>query len=156
MAEVLAGSSPWAVAVEVGVLVLLALALAWRIASCRRISRMSVFDIGMAVTLAVSVLALAHGKDITPHLAFALVLLGFQIAASPGRHTRPVLLVHDGAVLAEALGQENITVQDIDTAVRDAGYASIDRVRAVVLTEDRALAVIGSTADTEQNQPVDP
>ncbi len=56
--------------------------------------------------------------------------------------SEPVLLVHDGQVLAEHLRQNYMTRADLMAAIRRRGYASLDDVRFAVLEIDGSVGVV--------------
>jgi uncharacterized membrane protein YcaP (DUF421 family) len=58
----------------------------------------------------------------------------------------PVVLIHDGKVLAENLRRVRMTEQDLCAAVRDRGYGDLSAVHLAVMAADGSVGVIPKKA----------
>ena len=54
----------------------------------------------------------------------------------------PILVVHDGHVLADRLAKEGIDLADLEQAVREHGIADLSEVETAVLEVDGTVSVI--------------
>ena len=96
------------------------------------------------VSLAEGVLAIA-----------LLILLQYGISSSTVRWqsaerivtSRPVLVVHRGAFLAQAMRDERVTEADVRAAIRASGKGDVRSVLAVVLENDGSLSVIAEASN---------
>jgi uncharacterized membrane protein YcaP (DUF421 family) len=59
--------------------------------------------------------------------------------------SEPTLLVHHGQMLHGRLKEQRVSMREIETALRDAGFAQVGQVEAVILETDGTFSVIGST-----------
>ncbi len=57
--------------------------------------------------------------------------------------SEPALLFHHGQFLDQALRGERVSHDEVLASIRQAGYADLDKVRAVVLETDGSMSVIG-------------
>jgi uncharacterized membrane protein YcaP (DUF421 family) len=54
----------------------------------------------------------------------------------------PVLIVSDGKVLEGTMKQQGITRDQLDAALREHGYESLDGIHAVILEVDGTMSVV--------------
>lgn len=54
----------------------------------------------------------------------------------------PIVLVHDGQVVAAQLRRAGLTPRDLMTAIRERGYASLDDVRYAVMEPNGSIGVV--------------
>lgn len=138
----------------VGVPVYVTLVVFLRVAGKRTLSKMNAFDLVVTVALG-SLLAtalLSKGVALAEvTLAFALLIsLQFAVTWSSVRVRwvrrlatgEPSMLLYCGEFLPAALRHARVTEDEIRAAVRAAGVASLDNVRAVVLETDGSFSVV--------------
>lgn len=140
----------------VGVLAYVALVFVLRVSGRRTLSKMNAFDLIVTVALGSTLatvlldqkLALAEGAA-----AFALLVgLQYVITWSSVRvgwvrrlvTGEPMLLLYRGALLPDSLRRARVTEDEVRAAVRSAGLASMEAVRAVVLETDGSFSVVRS------------
>jgi uncharacterized membrane protein YcaP (DUF421 family) len=80
-------------------------------------------------------------------LAFGLSSLFASLPASERVMVgEPVLLIHDGRVLADRLRQEHITPRELQEALRAYGLAAAKQVEMAVLEVDGSISVVPKDA----------
>lgn len=125
-----------------------------RITGHRVLSRLNAFD----VTIAVAVGSLLANILITDAVSLAeaglaiFILVALQLAMAwlgmRGRylHTllkgQPVILLHRGEMLSDAIRRQGITEAGILFAARSRGIGDLEKIEAVVLETDGSLSVI--------------
>lgn len=135
-----------------------------RIVGLRTFSKMTAFD--FVITLATgSLLASASTVSTWPAFVQALVavlaLLTMQVVlARLRRHSRriqlllendPVLLVHDGKILYNALKKTRVSKSDLVYKLREANVKSFADVRAIVLESTGDISILsGHTAPSNE------
>lgn len=131
------------------------LILMLRLSGKRTLAKLNAFDLVVTVALGSTLASVLTSRTLP--LAdglFALLLLvalQFSIAWLSARwaglrrlvKSEPELLLHDGTYLDEALREARLTRDEVRSAVRQAGIADVDTVRAVVLETDGSISVIG-------------
>jgi uncharacterized membrane protein YcaP (DUF421 family) len=151
----------------VGVVAYAVLVLLLRISGKRTLSKMNAFDLvvtvalgsTLATVLLSSSVALAEGL-----LALALlVFLQFAITWSSVRSStvqrlvkdEPRLLFYEGRFLRDAMRSERVTEEEIESAMRQQGFANFGEVGAAVLETDGSVTIIpgadSSSASTLTN-----
>lgn len=148
----------WAGLVRVivgGALAYAALILLLRTSGKRTLSKMNAFDFVVTVALGSTLATVLLSKDVALAegvLAFALLIsLQFAITWLSVRSARvsrlvksePALLLRRGRFLRGAMRRERVNEEEVRSAVRNAGRASISEIEAVVLETDGSLSVIG-------------
>ena len=141
--------------VIVGIAAYVALVAMLRVSGKRTLSKLNAFDLVVTVALGSTLATILLSRDVPLAegvLALAL-LVGLQwlIAWSSSRSrtvsrlvkSDPRLLVLRGRVLRDALASERVVEDEVLAAVRDAGFASLDEVGAVVLETDGTFSVLG-------------
>lgn len=143
----------------VGVGAYFCLVLFLRISGKRTLAKMNAFDLVVTVSLGSTLATILLSKDLSlAQGGFALaLLLGLQfiitwtsIRAPWFRRLvtgEPALLLRNGACLPEALRRSRVTRDEINSAVRAGGFATLDEVAAVVLETDGSFSVIGRRED---------
>lgn len=140
--------------VVISSLAYIGLILVLRLAGKRALAKLNAFDLVVTVALG-STLATVLLSD---SVAFLEGLLAFvMLAVLQWGVTRlsiiwpafrnlvrshPRLLVEDGQYLHQAMTDERITTDEIESVVRSAGVGRMDDVAAVVLETDGSLSVI--------------
>jgi uncharacterized membrane protein YcaP (DUF421 family) len=138
----------------VGVLAYVCLVVFLRVSGRRTLSKMNAFDFVVTVALGSTLATILLNRDVSlaeGALALALlIVLQFVITWTSVRVSwvqrlvtgDPVLLLHDGCMLSEALRKARVTHDELLASVRAAGVASLDDVKAVVLETDGSFSVI--------------
>lgn len=158
--------SGWETLARTAIIALLAypfMLLMVRISGHRTLSQFNAFDFIVTVALGSTLagvitsqsIALAQGL-----LAFALLIgLQYVIAKAAKLSPRaesfvngePVLLLHEGRMLHQAMRRVRVTEEEVKAAVRAEGHGDLARVRAVVLETNGNLSVVwretGESAD---------
>lgn len=128
-----------------------------RITGARTLAMMTPLDFVLAVTI-----GSAFGRTITASevplvqtLFVVALLIGIQWVTAVGRarwawvrrtvDNPPVLLWYDGVMITESLRRHRLSVVDVHTAARQAGYGSLDQLKAVIMQQDGALGVMAKT-----------
>lgn len=138
----------------IGVLAYLALVLFLRIAGNRTLSKMNAFDLVVTVALGSTLATVLLTKSVALAdgvLAFAL-LIGLQyvvtwtsVRVAWVRRTvtgELILLLYQGQMLEQAMRKARMTPDEVESAIRAAGIASLDEVEAVVLETDGTASVV--------------
>lgn len=143
--------------IVIGLFAYAALVLFVRVSGKRTLSKMNAFDLIVTVALGstLSTIILDPGIALAEGLAALAVLIGLQFAvawtSARSRRvehlvrSRPRAVAMDGAYVDSALQAERLTRDDVDAAVRKAGFARVDGVHAVVLESNGELSVIAHT-----------
>lgn len=140
----------------VGVCAYAALVLMLRVSGKRTLSKMNAFDFVVTIALGSTLASLLLSKDVP--LAEGLLALGLLISLQwvvawmAVRFTgwrkliksEPRLLALHGQLNDVALLDERIAPEEVHSALRGAGFASLADVVAVVLETDGTVSVIGS------------
>ncbi len=140
------------------------LVLLLRISGKRTLSKMNAFDFVVTVAFGSTLASVLLSKDVTlaEGLTAFAVLVGLQyvvawlsVRSSFVEHVvkaTPSLLAWKGKLLYETLRRERVTDGEVHAAVREAGYAGLEAVEAVVLETDGQISVIAS-ADASPPNP---
>jgi uncharacterized membrane protein YcaP (DUF421 family) len=146
--------------VVVGILAYLALILILRISGKRTLAKMNAFDlivtvaIGsvLATTLTSSDVALLNGivaLTVLIGMQFLIAWLSVRSSTISGWvKSEPKLLFHQGEFLKQALLYERVTEEEVRSAVRAQGLASMESVEAVVLETDGSFSVLRKTGQS--------
>jgi uncharacterized membrane protein YcaP (DUF421 family) len=136
------------------VLAYLGMILLLRLTRKRTLSRMTPFDLIIPLTLGpiiASTILLPEVALDQGLLAFATLIGLHSLMASVVKRSRrvrhlvmrePVLLFHHGAFLDGAMREEEVTAEEVRTAVRESGLTSLNDVEAVVLEVDGTFNVL--------------
>ena len=143
----------------VGICAYAGLVLILRISGKRTLSKMNAFDFIVTVALGSTLASLLLSKDVPMAegmLALALlVALQWVVAWIAVRSawwrkvikSEPQLLAFRGELIESALRSERISAEEIHSALRASGIASLADVAAVVLETDGTVAVVPSMSD---------
>jgi uncharacterized membrane protein YcaP (DUF421 family) len=138
----------------VGLLAYSALVLMLRVSGKRTLSKMNAFDLIVTVALGSTLATILLSKDVALTeglVAFGvLILLQFLVAALSVRwpafrqvvKAQPTLLFYDGRFLEQALWQERVVEDEVISAVRSQGLASLEDVLAVILETDGSFTTV--------------
>lgn len=131
-----------------------ALVLALRLAGKRSLAKLNAFDLVVTVALGSTLATVLLSKDVALSegvLAFAMLAIlqwvVSRLSVTTGWFRRlvraqPRLLVEDGRFRREAMADERVTSDEVDSAIRNAGFARIEDVGAVVLETDGSMSVL--------------
>lgn len=152
------GWEPLARTAVVGVLAYVGLVVLLRASGARTLAKMNAFDLVVTVALGSTLATILLGKDVALAqglLAFAL-LIGMQYVVTWSsvrlRWVRrvvtgePVLLLHRGNFVEEAMHRARVNRDDVRAAVRATGAAGTSVVYAVVLETDGTFSVLPQEA----------
>lgn len=138
----------------VGMLAYITLVIFLRISGKRTLSKMNAFDFVVTVALGSTLATVLLSKDVTlaeGALAFALLIgLQFVVTWSSIRVSwvrrlvtgEPVMLLHRGELLHDAMRRSRVTDAEVQAAVRASGLDSARDARAVVLETDGSISVV--------------
>lgn len=138
----------------ISVLAYVSLITLLRLFGKRTLSKMNAFDLVVTVALGSTLATILLNKDVTLAqgvLALAL-LIGMQFVVTWSslrfRWVRklatgePTMLLYQGRLLPVALRWTRVTEDEVRAAVRIAGVATLDEVKAVVLETDGSFSVV--------------
>ncbi len=143
--------------VVVGIIAYVALVLMIRVSGNRTLSKMNAFDLIVTVALGSTLASIIISQDIALAegvLALALLIsLQFTVTwlsvRSPSVRkvvkSEPVLLLHAGDMLEDAMQRARVTEAEVLAAIREQGIAAPDQVSAVVLETDGTLSVVSQS-----------
>lgn len=139
----------------VGALAYVVLVLFLRVAGKRTLAKMNAFDFVVTVALGSTLASILVSKDVSLAqgvLALGL-LIGLQFAISwssvRARWVRhwvtgdPLMLLYRGEFQPKAMRRARVTADEVRSAVRSSGFASLADVEAVVLETDGSFSVVG-------------
>lgn len=142
--------------IAIGPLAYVTLIIILRLAGKRTLAKMNAFDLVVTIALGSTLATIMLNKDVAlaeGAVALAvLVVLQFIVAWTSVRlppfrravRSEPTLLLHRGQMLHNAMRQERVTEDEVRSAIRASGIASIEHVQAVVLESDGSFSVIQS------------
>lgn len=142
-----------------GVVAYTALVAILRVSGKRTLSKMNAFDLVVTVALGSTLATVLLSKDVA--LAEGILALGllvglqYVIAWLSVRSPRvsrivksePSLLLYRGRFLSERMRKERVTEEEVRSAVRAGGHASVEAVEAVVLETDGTFTVVTPPRD---------
>jgi uncharacterized membrane protein YcaP (DUF421 family) len=138
----------------VGVLAYVGLVLLLRVSGKRTLSKMNAFDLVVTVALGSTLATILLSKSVAlAEGVLALTLLIFlqfgvtwlSVRSSTFQRlvkNEPKLLFYEGRFLRDAMRAERVTEEEIESAMRQQGIASLDQAGAAVLETDGSLTVI--------------
>jgi uncharacterized membrane protein YcaP (DUF421 family) len=130
------------------------LVIGLRLLGKRELGQMSVYDLVLIVILgnAVQNAMINNDNTLGGGVVAAMVLLlanrvlNVAMVRSPrverALEGEPVLIVSNGVVLAGAMRRQGITRDQLDAALREHGYDSLDGIHSVILEVDGTMSVI--------------
>jgi uncharacterized membrane protein YcaP (DUF421 family) len=147
----------WKIALEImartGSVYLLVL-VGVRLTGKREVGQMTPFDLTLLLLLSNSVQNAMTGPDtsLMGGAVAATVLLGINwiVGAINGRSRRfrrlvegsPTLIIHDGQLVTEHMRREQLTVDEVERALREHGIGSVSEVSIGVLEVDGSLSFL--------------
>jgi uncharacterized membrane protein YcaP (DUF421 family) len=143
--------------VIVGALAYVALVCILRVSGNRTLSKLNAFDLVVTVALGSTLSTILLDKDVplAEGTLAVLVLVGLQFCVTWSSvrwpyvrravKSDPVLLVHRGRGLPDALRRARVTNDEILAVLRREGIARLDDVDAVMLESDGSLSVVPSS-----------
>lgn len=141
-----------------GVLVYALLLVLLRLTGKRQIGQLSPFDLVLLLVLSNAVQNAMNGGDnsFTAGVVSAttLVAMNWLVAFATYKSRRlealvegrPQIVIHDGKLYEAALANEKLTRHELFAALRGAGCASVEDVRAAILESNGSLTVIPRSA----------
>lgn len=125
-----------------------------RLLGKRELGQMSLYDLVLIIILgnAVQNAMINNDNTLGGGVVAAVVLLGLNRALNAVlvRSKRlertlvgePVLIVHNGQVLADRMARQGITKEQLDAALREHGIDDVTTVRMAVLEVDGSISVV--------------
>lgn len=138
----------------VGVLAYAVLIVFLRLSGNRTLSKMNAFDLIVTVALGSTLATVLLSKDVALaegalalglliSLQFIITWLSVRVSWVKRVVTgEPLLLLYEGELLLDALYRARVTRDEVRSAVRSSGLASLDAAQAVVLETDGSLSVV--------------
>lgn len=140
--------------VIVGILAYTALVLLLRISGKRTLSKMNAFDLVVTVALGSTLATILLSQDVAllDGIAALITLIALQyllawlsvrsVTVSRLIKAEPALLFYQGSFLQERMKKERVTREEVLSAIRAQGIASLQSVLAVVLETDGSFTVL--------------
>lgn len=147
-------SQPWWEFIARGAIVYGSVFVLLRLLGKRSIGQLTPFDFALLLIISNAVQNSMNGGDnsVTAGLILAGTLVVLNLAVGKlifhSRRTErwidggPVLLVHNGKALNKALAAEEITPQDLQTALHREGVLNIEEVRYAILEPNGQISVL--------------
>ncbi|HUN81757.1 MAG TPA: YetF domain-containing protein [Phycisphaerae bacterium] len=141
------------VALRTGVIYLLVL-VGIRLSGKREVGQMTPFDLTLLLLLSNSVQNAMTGTDTSlaggAIAAGTLLLLNYLVAEVAGLNRRfrrfiqgqPSLLVHDGQIIEAHMAKEHVSMDALQTALRQHGVATYKEAALAVLEVDGSISVL--------------
>ena len=145
-------------------IVYVVLVVGLRLLGKRELGQMRVYDLVLIVILGNAVQNAMINNDNTLGggvvAAFVLLLanrvLNVMIVRSPKVERalvgEPVLIVSDGVVLQGAMDRQGITRDQLEAALREHGYDSLDGIHSVILEVDGSMSVVPRQASVTRTR----
>lgn len=126
----------------------------FRLAGKRHVAQLSLIDFILILLVSNAVQNAMVGEDTTlgGGIVAALTLVAINVILtkltvknriiSKIVEGEPKLLLRDGKILKNVLSKENLTIQEIEEAVRKAGHNGISDVALAILETDGSISVI--------------
>lgn len=135
-----------------------------RLSGKRQIGQMAPFDLVLLLILSNAVQNSMNGGDnsITGGLILATTLitvnsiLGWLTYRYPHMETiiegKPMILIHDGKIDRTSMREANMTIHELETALRSAGCSGLSDVRFAVLENNGKVSIIPKTKESEPKE----
>ncbi|MGH2316597.1 DUF421 domain-containing protein [Planococcus sp. SE5232] len=142
--------------VTVGFLAYVGLVIFLRVSGKRTLTKLNAFDLVVTVALGSTLATILLSKDVSlleGLTAFTLLIFMQYLFTLLAVHSQwfnnviksePRLLFLDGQFLRNAMKKERIKEIEILQAIRNTGFGSTEKVKAVVLETDGSMSVISS------------
>jgi uncharacterized membrane protein YcaP (DUF421 family) len=143
----------------VGICAYAGLVIILRISGKRTLSKMNAFDLVVTVALGSTLATVLLSKDVplANGIAAFVLLAGAQYAVTitslrSARVRRwvksePRALLREGKMLEAALHDERVTQDEVEAAIRGAGYSGSEHIALVMLETDGSMSVVARTKD---------
>ncbi|MEP7214963.1 MAG: YetF domain-containing protein [Anaerolineaceae bacterium] len=137
-----------------------ALLVGLRLTGKRQIGQMAPFDLVVILLIANAVQNAMVGPDtsLLGGLISAGVLLGANIVVARSRDRipglrravegQPAILVSGGKVIAKAIAEEQIDMDELEQAIREHGIEKLEDVRMAVLEVDGTISIVPMGVET--------
>ena len=147
-------SLPWWEFIVRAIVVYVFLLILLRLSGKRQVGQLAPFDLVLLLVLSNSVQNAMNGNDgsITGGMILATALIGLNWCvgwmtyrskrAEALIEGRPVILIHDGHVDHRAMEEAQMTMHELDAALRAEGCAGPEDVRFAVLENNGRITVI--------------
>jgi uncharacterized membrane protein YcaP (DUF421 family) len=147
---------PWELVVR-SIAIYLAMVVALRVFGKREIGQFTLFDLVLVLLVANAVQPAMTGPDSSLGggllIILTLVLTNRALAEARRRlpflrvvlESPPTTIARDGAWLLAAVQHEDIDAEDLESALREHGIASVDEVALAVLEPDGSISVVPRT-----------
>src|SRR5262245_50956247 len=147
-------SVPWWELIFRSAVVYTALIVILRVSGKRQVGQLAPFDLVLLLVLSNAVQNSMNGGDnsLVGGLisATTLIVLNYTIGFATFKSKRlealiegrPVVVIHNGHVMDDALAQAQLTHHELDAALRQSGYACIDDVQRAILENNGSITVI--------------
>lgn len=131
------------------------LIIVFRLAGKRHVAQLSLIDFILILLVSNAVQNAMVGEDtsLAGGIVAALTLVAINVMLTKltvNNKTinkivegEPKLLLRDGNVLKNVLSKENLTIQELEEAVRKAGHNNLSEVTLAILETDGSISVIG-------------
>ena len=141
------------IALRTGVIYLLVL-IGIRLSGKREVGQMTPFDLTLLLLLSNSVQNAMTGPDTSlaggAVAACTLLVLNYLVAEVAGANRRfrrliqghPTLLVHDGEIIPAQMAREHVSLDALQTALREHGIGSVKEAALAVLEVDGSISVM--------------
>lgn len=138
----------------VGAAAYVCLVFVLRITGKRTLSKMNAFDLVVTVALGSTLATVILSKSvslvqgITAFLLLALLQMAVTWTSVRSRSferwvkAEPRLLAHKGQLLDGALKSERVTRSEVDAALREHGFDSLENIESVVLETDGSISIV--------------
>jgi uncharacterized membrane protein YcaP (DUF421 family) len=145
--------------VIVGLFAYVGLVVVLRISGKRTLSKMNAFDLVVTVALGSTLATVLLSKNVAlaEGITGFLLLAGAQFAVTwtslRSRRIRqwvkaePRALLRDGKMLGDALRDERVTRDEVEAAIRGAGYHGPGNIALVMLETDGSMSVVPMNRD---------
>ncbi len=142
-------------------LIYAALVILLRVSGKRTLAKFNAFDFVVTVAIGsmIATTVLDDGTSVAAGVIGIATLIVVQMLVSYGAtrsqtvqrvvKSQPRLLFHRGTFLRDALVAERVTTEELRLAARDAGYARLNDVLAIVLETAGTISVISTQNDAE-------
>jgi uncharacterized membrane protein YcaP (DUF421 family) len=144
---------PWWELIVRGVVVYVFLIAILRLTGKRQIGQLAPFDLVLLLVLSNSVQNAINGGDnsLTGGIISAVTLISLNYAVGMLTYKskflegviegRPQVLIHDGKLFKDVLEREQLTMHELNAALREAGCAAIEEVHFAVLETNGKISV---------------
>ena len=162
--KILFPALPWAEKAIRPFVVYLFLLLVFRLSGKRELGQTTLFDFLIILIISNVVQNAIIGEDNSILGSFVgvitLLLMSFVLNTATARSHRarrllegsPTLLVHDGKVLDKQMREQQVSVNDLFSALRQQGINSITEVRYAILELDGKISIIQTNADKPDSE----